>query len=175
MTPVGHSLLGASVALVVLPRDATPKRKFLTVLAFALIANIPDYKLPSWGHERYDISHSIYSNMAIWIPLFLVLVIWKRARIALGGFRILLAAPIAWMSHMILDSTYNHANGIAIFWPFNDRRLAMPIPWFEVLRYPLSWGQAPKVFGIEALVYGMVLLSVLVLRRITYACLKTSP
>jgi hypothetical protein len=66
---------------------------------------------------------------------------------------------------MPLDSLYNHGRGIAIFWPFSDAHLAMPVPWFETISLPPFTESNLRVFGIEALVYGIILVSCILIRR----------
>ena len=39
----------------------------------------------------------------------------------------------AWLSHLLLDSFYNHDHGVAIYWPFSDGRFNLAIPWFNTL------------------------------------------
>jgi len=73
------------------------------------------------------------------------------------GAKVLAAWSIAWFSHLLLDSMYAHGQGIAIFWPFSDAHLAMPVSWFETIRLPVRSEHNLHVFRIELLVYGIVL------------------
>jgi hypothetical protein len=54
---------------------------------------------------------------------------------------------------------YNHAEGLAMFWPVSWDRLALPVPWLETLREPLPHfdAHAARVMGIELLTFGPVL------------------
>jgi hypothetical protein len=65
---------------------------------------------------------------------------------------------------MVLDSMYAHGRGIAVFWPFSDAHLALPVPWFETLNIPVRSAHNLRVFAIEAMVYGVTLLSCVGLR-----------
>jgi membrane-bound metal-dependent hydrolase YbcI (DUF457 family) len=131
----------------------------------ALLANIPDLPLPHWGHRSYRVSHSLFVN-----SLFLIAVLpaafWPRARTAVGGWRVLAGGAAAWLSHLLLDSFYNHARGVAIFWPFGPGRLRLPMPWFSTL--DTSRLLAPhnlRVAAIETAFYGGLLLACVLLRR----------
>jgi membrane-bound metal-dependent hydrolase YbcI (DUF457 family) len=49
-------------------------------------------------------------------------------------WRLLVGGALAWGSHFLLDSFYNHGRGIAIYWPFSTATLALPLPWFTTLK-----------------------------------------
>jgi hypothetical protein len=95
-----------------------------------VLANIPDIPLPSWGHARYDISHSIFVNLLL---SMIVLLAFGRF-CGSGGGRTVGLGIIAWFSHLLLDTFYNHGLGVGIFWPFSSATLAFPIPWFSVVK-----------------------------------------
>lgn len=59
MTPIGHTLTGLAIGYLAIPRATPIKPKMLLLAAFAVAASVPDLPLPYWGHNRYDISHSI--------------------------------------------------------------------------------------------------------------------
>ena len=80
----------------------------------------------------------------------------------------MVAWSIAWLSHLPLDSMYAHGQGIAIFWPFSDAHLAMPVSWFETLNLPARSEHNLRVFRIELLVFGTALLSCAGLRRVWF-------
>jgi membrane-bound metal-dependent hydrolase YbcI (DUF457 family) len=168
MTPVGHSLFGASLAVAAMPRGASRRRRLAMLVSFAALANIPDLRLPMWGHERYDISHSIFVNAGLIALLAVTLVFLPRARRAVGGTAVIICGAAAWLSHLLLDSFYNHGKGVAILWPFSKGRLALPISWFDNLHLPLphfGWHTA-RVMGIELLAYGTLFVLVCLARRL---------
>jgi len=177
MTPVGHSLIGATIALTVIPSNATAKRTLVTLGALVLLANLPDWPLPWWGHERYDISHSIFSiGRLVGISLFAFLrspgaVTWA------GGTAVVMAGAIAPFSHLLLDTTYNHGIGLAVFWPFGTGRIALPLPWFETLKTPLPaiTPHSLHVFAIEFLFYGVIFLIVLLGKRVLQSASSKTP
>ena len=90
----------------------------------------------------------------------------------LGGWRVFAAGAAVLLSHYVLDSFYNHGVGIAIFWPYSDARLALPIPWFSTLNLSQPWlawsnvnWHTVKTCLIELACYGSLLGAVIWLRR----------
>jgi membrane-bound metal-dependent hydrolase YbcI (DUF457 family) len=108
------------------------KAVFLT--SFVFLANVPDFPIRGWGHDRYLFSHSLFVNLAIIALIVIVLSLWKTTKEVIGGKRIIVGGIITWLSHLLLDSFYNHGKGIAIYWPFWNGRLAFPMPWFSPLQ-----------------------------------------
>lgn len=43
----------------------------------------------------------------------------------------MLGLALAWYSHLLLDTLYNHGYGLAMFWPVSDRSIALPVPWLS--------------------------------------------
>jgi len=78
------------------------------------------------------------------------------------------AGGLAWLSHMLLDSFYNHGQGVAIFWPLSDARLALPIPWFSVVYGvpPSLTPEMARAFAIELICYAPLVLAAIVARRL---------
>ena len=163
MTTVGHSLTGISLAVLTLPGGRSRLWYLLVGHFYVMFANLPDFPLPGWGHNAYRVSHSIFVTMLL-ASLLGVLLLWPRFTEHIGR-RVILAWSAAWLSHMPLDSLYNHGRGIAIFWPFSDAHLAMPVSWFQTVSLPPMTQQNLRVFGTEALVYGIILLACIALRR----------
>jgi membrane-bound metal-dependent hydrolase YbcI (DUF457 family) len=160
MTPVGHSLVGAAVGVVVMPLYKSRWASAAFLAAFVALANLPDWRLPYWGHERYDISHSIFVNLALIMICAVPLRICKLTRANIGAWPVIFGGAIAWLSHLLLDSFYNHGQGIAIFWPFSSARLALPMPWFRTwssVTPPLN-ADTFYICLIETLFYSPILL-----------------
>lgn len=155
MTTVGHSLSGLSIAVLTLPRGRSLLWYVVAGHLFVFFANIPDYPFPGWGHDAYQVSHSIFlaALLASLIGL-LRLIPEVSTRLSKAMF---LAFSAAWLLHMPLDSIYSHGHGIGIFWPFSDAHLAMPIRWFDTLTWPPRTDHNLRVFGIELAVYGFIL------------------
>jgi hypothetical protein len=158
MTTVGHTLFGLALGVLVLPLDARRRFSRPHLVAFALLANVPDFPLPGWGHDLYQVSHSLFVTCALIAAAALCLRSSPRALRAVGGGRVVLAGAGAWAGHLLLDSLYNHGRGIAIFWPFSSAHLALPVPWFARLEHGPALDPASlRIFAVEGLVYGSLL------------------
>ncbi len=130
MTTVGHVLMGTAIGVLCLPEQESARWKAAYFAAFALLPNIPDLPFPGWGHDRYDLSHSLLVNLIL--SLAAAFLLWRKEVILSSG-KILFAGTAAWLSHLLLDSLYADGPGVAIFWPFSDAHLHLPIPWFAVV------------------------------------------
>jgi hypothetical protein len=132
MTQMGHLITGTALGVASLPRQHSRGAQALHLIIFAILGTIPDWSLHNWGHERYYFSHSLFVSLVpIAATLFLFLFL-PDARRKIGGWPVLFTAALAWLSHLLLDSFYNHGYGIAIFWPYSEARLILPIPWLAV-------------------------------------------
>jgi membrane-bound metal-dependent hydrolase YbcI (DUF457 family) len=165
MTTVGHGLTGLSIAVLTLPRGRSLLWYLLVGHFFIFFANVPDFPLPGWGHADYHISHSIFVTALL--ASFLALLLLLPGFNAQVGAKVLLAWSLAWFSHMPLDALYSHNIGIAIFWPFSDAHLSMPVPWFDTIRWPPRSAHNLRVFGIETLCFGVLLIMCIGLRRLS--------
>jgi len=134
---------------------------------FAMLADIPDFPLPGWGHYEYRVSHSIFVNGGL---IAIVLLGLAAARMGKGlriSKRVVAGGVVAWLSHFLLDSMYNHGHGIAIYWPLAPGSLVLPVPWFSTLEHsppPLN-AHTLCVFAIELVCYSLLLGVVLLARR----------
>ena len=165
MSPVGHTLTGVALGYIALPVSST-KRAALAFLGLpVLFANVPDAPLPSWGHDRYDISHSVFTT-SLGVLLLAALAACYPRRFHPIPRRLTFAIAAAWFSHLLLDTLYNHGQGLAIFWPFSTARVALPIPWFSTLQVdePLCTHNL-QVMSIEAAAYGLPLATVILIKR----------
>ena len=173
MTLVAHSLTGIALLAVASSPKWTWKEWAVGIPVFAVLENAPDAPLPGWGHDRYEVSHSIFVTVLAAATLFGLHLI---ARKSFAGYqvssRVALAACAAWISHIFLDSFYGQGKGIQVMWPFGEGRLNFPIPWFETLGTPPVWvgAHSMKVFAIEFACYAplTVLCLVLAIRRDRY-------
>lgn len=130
---------------------------------FVFFANLPDLPLPGWGHDSYQISHSIFLA-ALLASLMAMLLLVPRFDEKVGK-TIVIAWSFAWLSHMLLDAMYSHGMGIGIFWPFSNDHLALPLPWFETLRWPPISEHNRHVLHTELAVFGGLLLLCVGLRK----------
>ena len=157
MTTVGHSLTGISIAVLSLPRGKSLLWYLVVGHFYVFFANAPDFPLPGWGHDSYQVSHSIFLT-ALLASLLALLLLLPRIGEQLGK-RVIITWAAAWFSHMLLDSMYNHGQGIGIFWPLSNAHLVLPLPWFETLTWPPKTQQNLQVFLIELGFYGALLLA----------------
>jgi membrane-bound metal-dependent hydrolase YbcI (DUF457 family) len=139
MTAIGHALTGAAIGVAVLPAGSSRVRQVAQPAAFAILAQAPDIPFGDWGHEVYFYSHSLLANLLFVLLAGLLLSFSRTVCRRIGGWPVLAGGGLAWISHLLLDSFYNHGQGIGIFWPFSEGRLSLPIPWFS----PLYGGLLP--------------------------------
>ena len=168
MTPVGHSLTGLAIGISAVPSVFSTKKKILHVLCFIGLANIPDFPIPSWGHDLYWFSHSFFVNFVLFLIIgILIRNIVQKIYPAVPVWRIFLFGWIAWFSHLLLDSFYNHGLGVMIWWPFSEQSLCLPIPWFSVLNasiLPIT-KESLRIWSIEFISYSPFVLIAVILKR----------
>ena len=167
MTQTGHLLTGAAIGVLCLPPDASTKRTVTHLLTFMLLSNVPDLPLKNWGHDQYHVSHSILVNLFLIMIVVTMLTYLKRARTRIGDGQVITGGAITWLSHLLLDSFYNHGYGIAIFWPVSDAHLVLPIPWFSVMpgSPPPITPEMIRIFLIEFACYLPLLLLAIWIRK----------
>jgi membrane-bound metal-dependent hydrolase YbcI (DUF457 family) len=115
--PVGHALLGASMAALFLPQDARPQSVRI-LLTSALIAVSPDfdylfYRVLDWGEAWHrSFSHSITFALAV----------GALATIAIGPRKpkVFLIYSLAIISHPILDALVSERGGVQFLWPLSN-------------------------------------------------------
>src|SRR5688500_3368203 len=128
MTPIGHTLIGATLGLIAARSYKRPSARLTVIAGCMLAANAPDFALPYWGHHRYQISHSAIILIGICVA---VVGLWHF----FGTNRRLYPRTVALLclsllSHLILDSMYSHGKGVRILWPVDTTmRLVLPVPW----------------------------------------------
>lgn len=167
MTPIGHSLVGLTCAVLSAPAGLPRRGRVALGLGFVLLASLPDLPLPGWGHDRYRVSHSVVVNGLLMAGLLALLAVWRQGRRRLGGWRVLAGGTLAWSSHFVLDALYRHGRGVALFWPLGGGRLALPLPWFDTVAGvppPLD-AHTLRVAAVELLCYAPLLLLALAWRR----------
>ena len=167
MTLIGHSLVGATVAIFFTPVSHSGRKRALFIGAFIIIAYIPDLPLPGWGHWQYHISHSMFVNILLMMPFAMILCYLKYVK-NIGSYIFIIGSLTAWSSHFFLDSFYSHGKGVGIFWPFSSSKFALPIPWFSIMQSTsslLSYHNL-KVFLIEFLFYFPIFFTALFIRKL---------
>lgn len=131
MTTFGHSLTGLAALVLAIPHQITWQRRLAWIVIYIALANIPDWPIPGWGHQDLGVSHSLWVNLALCIGIAVILK--KGSPDQYGKTPILLAGAFSWMSHILLDTFYGDLPGVAIFWPFSDALVSLPVPWLKTL------------------------------------------
>jgi hypothetical protein len=166
VTQVGHVLTGAAIGVSIMPKRASAIQKSIHMFIFVLLANIPDIPMINWGHEKYFYSHSIFVNLLFILLCILGLTFSKRAFKKIGGWPVLIGGTLAWLSHLLLDSFYNHGLGVLILWPVSTGRLILPIPWLAAFTSfpPPSTAEMVLICIIEFLTFAPFLLLAILVR-----------
>ena len=148
-----------TIAALGVRQEAPADRILATYGALMLAANLPDAPLPGWGHDRYEFSHSVFVTVILILVLGLAWFGVRKARWR-AERRLFGLISLAWLSHLILDTTYSHGNGLRMFWPVSDSSLALPVKYFDTLKMPILpiTHQHLSVFGVELIAYGSVFL-----------------
>jgi hypothetical protein len=167
MTFVGHMLTGAAIGALAMPRKWPRAAVGVGLGIFAVLACVPDIPLGGWGHDRYFFSHSAFVNVVGVGAMLAVVGMLGPRRKLIGGWPVAIAGAAAWLSHLVLDSFYNHGKGVMIGWPFGHWRLNLALPWFHTF-YPGSRLSGPniRVMLIELAFYGPLLAGCVLLRRV---------
>jgi membrane-bound metal-dependent hydrolase YbcI (DUF457 family) len=154
MTLVGHSLVGAAIGTACMPDALTgPLARVVFLTGFMIFANVPDIPLRNWGHHRYDISHSVPVTLVLIAVIAAGIRLSGRGRRTIGSPQVLIGGAAAWLSHMLLDSFYNHGLGLMVWWPLFNVRLALPIPWLANVSMPWLSAENTRVCLIELATY----------------------
>ncbi len=156
--------MGLAIGWVVVPAEFSQRAKIVTLAAFVALANAPDWPLPGWGHDRYDVSHSIFLTLGM-IAVVAAIATAALRRTRYFAWRLIVGGAIAWLSHLLLDTLYFGRRGLAMFWPVSEARVSLPLPWFTVMQLkPLVSAHNARVFAIEAAFYGAILALVVIAR-----------
>lgn len=165
--PLAHALVGASAAAILGPASRSPRWKLL--LIGALLAVFPDFDYGlnllriSGGGWHHGFTHSIAFSLFLGLITVLVSREWKvRSFIIFSG---------AAVSHTLLDYLITESYGVALWWPFTDRRYKLR------LRNPIdyTWSDASiweagvgvlKITLIELFIFAPILLAVILMRRL---------
>lgn len=167
MTSFGHTMIGIACGSLMVPSTLNLRPKAALILLFAAAANVPDIEVQGWGHDRYYFSHSLFVNLG---AMGLILAMWTVYCVLSRHeryWKIAAGLSCAWMSHLLLDSFYNHGAGIRIFWPLSDAALALPIPWLSVRDVSIpyfAWSNL-KVYLTEAATFAPLLILSIIIHR----------
>jgi membrane-bound metal-dependent hydrolase YbcI (DUF457 family) len=163
--PIAHGLLGASVAATL--SQPSHARRWKLLLTGALLGICPDFDyalnwLRIWGGGwHHGFTHSI--SFALLIGLVAAIVSGARR---VRSFILLSAATV---SHTLLDFVITESRGVALWWPFTDRRYKLRLP--NPIDYTWSnaslWEAALDVLRIsiiELMIFGPLLLVVMLVK-----------
>jgi membrane-bound metal-dependent hydrolase YbcI (DUF457 family) len=163
--PVGHSLIGVTVAAALTSKSET-RWQILSLSALLAVGPDSDYIL-NWLHVgrggwHHGFTHSILFALFAG-ALTAVVSGWRSVR----GFIIFSAATV---SHTLLDYVMTESRGVALWWPFTNRRYKLggtnPIDY--TWSSTSIWDAGVDVLRIsllELIMFGPILLLVVLLRR----------
>lgn len=173
--PVAHALIGASAAAA-LNRKSEALSQVLLLSALLGVCPDFDYLLNllrvGRGGWHHGFTHSIV--FALFIGALAAFVFgWRSMR----GF-IALSAALA--SHTLLDYLMTESRGVALWWPFTDRRYKFrgPNPIDYTWSNDSFWEAAVDVLRIsliELLIFAPLLIFILVLRKLSVARYEPKP
>jgi membrane-bound metal-dependent hydrolase YbcI (DUF457 family) len=128
--PVAHALVGATIAVAILPREMPRRVRAIALGAALAVAPDLDFSAPWLLHLGHDwhrgFTHSVFFALLV---TALMHVYYKAAR-----WRETLSAGLALLSHGLLDSvTTDSDRGVALLWPFSSQRISLG--WFPIDGY----------------------------------------
>lgn len=168
MTPAGHVLVGVAIGVLCMPDLVRRRHRFKHLSFFAAAATIPDWPFSFWGHARYDISHSLFITLLSILLLAVLYALTPAGRDG-RGWNLFGCLALAWLSHLLLDSFYNHGYGVAIYYPFSPARLILPVPWLSVAldpHHPFT-PENLRIIFLECLTFFPLIAVTLSLRLVT--------
>jgi hypothetical protein len=172
MSPIGHSLVGAAIGVVVLPREMQPRKQACILAVFVVLSNLPDVSI--LFSQGYAIGHSLIVNLVFCIFVTIVLRSLHSFFPLATSWRLIAGGTMCCLSHLLLDSFYNHGVGVPVLWPFSNARLALPMPWFG--HWPvnppfLTW-ETLRVSAVEFLFYFPILVVAMAWRYLSLGRIK---
>jgi inner membrane protein len=128
--PVAHALVGATIAVAVLPREMPRRLRAIALAAALAVAPDLDFSAPWLLDLEHDwhrgFTHSVFFAL---IVTALIHAYYKAAR-----WRETLSAGLALLSHGLLDSVTTASDrGVALLWPFSSQRISLG--WFPIDGY----------------------------------------
>jgi len=128
--PVAHALVGATIAVAVLPRDMPRRVRAIALAAALAVAPDLDFSAPWLLGLEHDwhrgFTHSVFFALLVTGVMHAY---YKATR-----WRETLSAGLALLSHGLLDSVTTAGDrGVALWWPFSSQRIALG--WFPIDGY----------------------------------------
>lgn len=165
MTSLGHSLVGVSVSILCMPALVSRYRRWIILMAIIAAANLPDWPIPGWGHYHLAVSHSILVNGVAIIGLVIGLHL-QGALARQTHRRVIIGLMVAWLSHFLLDTLYVDSR-LAIFWPFRQADVSLPVPWLKTLPHVPPPFDEPvvRILMFETLTFLPLLVMAMAIRK----------
>ena len=163
--PIAHSLIGVSIGAA-LDRRVAERWQLLCLCGLLSVCPDFDYGL-NWLHIgrggwHHGFTHSIMFALVVG-ALTAIVTGWRNVR----GFLVFSAATA---SHTLLDYLMTESRGVALWWPFTDRRYKFRAP--NPIDYTWDdssfWTAAADILRItltELFVFAPILLLVILLKR----------
>jgi inner membrane protein len=163
--PVAHSLIGASVGAAIERRS---EAFWQILLLSALLGVCPDFDyVLNWlrigrGGWHHGFTHSLVFALLVG-ALAALMSRWRSVQ----GF---VAFSAATASHTLIDYLMTESRGVALWWPFTDRRYKFrgPNPIDYTWDSTSFWDAAINILRIsliELMIFAPVLLLVVLLKR----------
>lgn len=165
--PVAHALFGASVAAVL--SQPSRSRRWKLLLAGGLLGICPDFDYAlnwlriSGGGWHHGFSHSIFFGLIVGLIMATLMGDRKARSVAVYG--------AASLSHTLLDFMITESQGVALWWPFTDRRyklrMSNPIDY--------TWSDAAlsdmavdilRISFTELIIFGPILLAAVLIKKL---------
>lgn len=171
--PLAHSVIGASVAAA-LHKKTAGWWKLLFLSAFLGVCPDFDYVL-NWlrvgrGGWHHGFTHSIMFALVVGAATTLV-TRWRSVH----GFVVFSAATA---SHTLLDYLMTESRGVSLWWPFTDHRYKLqgpnPIDYtWSTTSFAEAVVDVLRISLTELLIFGPILLTVVLLRSMSFRKGKT--
>jgi len=162
--PVAHALAAASVATTLDRKSSLWKLLCLSAILgvcpdFDYLLNVLRIGRGGWHH---GFTHSIV--FALFVGALTALVFGWRS---VHGFIVFSAATV---SHTLLDYVMTESRGVALWWPFTDRRYRLRVPnpidyTWDDRSFWHAFADILQISFIELIVFTPVLLLVILVRR----------
>jgi membrane-bound metal-dependent hydrolase YbcI (DUF457 family) len=170
--PVAHGLLGASI-VAALHQKPTRIGYPTSLLAGALLANAADLDFLLVAVLQSKTWHRGFTHSIVFSALIclLFLIIFRH-----GPLRNAIAYGLAFASHGLLDYlTSKNGGGVELFWPFSRAKLILG--WWGLSEVPsrLTWIEILQALALEAAMFSLLLIAVLLLRRSFVKSMSSTP
>lgn len=166
--PVAHALVGATLAVAVLPREMPRRVRAIALAAALAVAPDLDFSAPWLLNLEHDwhrgFTHSVFFALLVTGVMHAY---YKAAR-----WRETLSAGLALLSHGLLDAATTAVGygGVKLLWPFSSRRMALG--WFPIDGYVIGTDTLGDMalrmlfeLGQEVMIFLPFLLLALLVRR----------